>query len=161
MYFATFPVIDYGDNTIRDISRVVYIPDEIRNNIALWKDYDIRDGQTPDNIAYDYYGDSNLHWVVLLMNDIVDPFFDWPLTVTQLRRHVIENFGVANINTLHHWELNSEVVPAGTNNAVAISNMMFMEKANEAKRTIKLLNPEFIPQIISEFKKQINGVVGA
>ena len=34
---------------------------------------------TPENIADRYYGDSTLHWIVLLTNNILDPYFDFPL----------------------------------------------------------------------------------
>ena len=43
------------------------------------KFHDIRDGDTPEILSYKLYGTPEKHWIILLMNDIVDPLFDWPL----------------------------------------------------------------------------------
>ena len=41
--------------------------------------YDVQDGDTPSILAYQVYGDANKHWVILLFNNIINPYYDWPL----------------------------------------------------------------------------------
>ncbi len=55
-----------------------------KNNTAVYYEYNIQDSDTPEIIASKFYGDSEKHWVVLMLNQIVDPQFDWPLDLDRL-----------------------------------------------------------------------------
>ena len=39
--------------------------------------YDVKDGETPEMIAYKYYDDVELHWTIFLVNNIVDYYEDY------------------------------------------------------------------------------------
>ncbi len=62
------------------------------NPTAIY-DYVIKDGERPDTIANAYYGDSNFVWLIFLANDVVDPYYDWPLTQQQFKDFIIEKYG--------------------------------------------------------------------
>ena len=49
----------------------------------LFDTYDIKNGETPESIAFKLYGDAELHWVVMLINNITDRFHDWPMSEAQ------------------------------------------------------------------------------
>ena len=72
-YFDNFPIISYdatGDKNfkqMRDITTRIKFKTAIQNNSALFAKYNVKDGETPEAIAYREYGDTNLHWIVLLM----------------------------------------------------------------------------------------------
>lgn len=81
----------------------------IKGNIdpaAIYYQYDIQEGDTPEIIAHKYYGDSGYHWVVMLFNDIYDPFYDWPMTYQQFMLYINNKYGSqANAQAqIHHYE---------------------------------------------------------
>ena len=55
--------------------------------------YLIQEGDTPEMVADKYYGDPTYHWIVLMMNNIVDPFYDWPLDYTDFASYINNKYG--------------------------------------------------------------------
>ncbi len=79
MYFSSIKNITYNDQIVKDIfTRVRPADAGIINYTDLMK-YHIKDYDTPETIAYELYGDSELHWVIILINDIQNIHEDWPL----------------------------------------------------------------------------------
>ena len=83
-YFSYFPKTVYtldssnADAVTSIVSRFAF-ESSFRNNTAVYYEYNIQDSDTPEIIANKFYGDSEKHWVVLMLNQIIDPQFDWPL----------------------------------------------------------------------------------
>ena len=83
-YFNYFPKTLYTSDAENGvvvttiISRFAF-EKSYRDNSAVYYEYDIQDSDTPEIIADKMYGNSERHWIVLMMNEIVDPQFDWPL----------------------------------------------------------------------------------
>ena len=108
MYFQKFPQTLYSLDdraTVQVVTNITLrnvISDEVKTNYGTFELYDIRDGETPEILAYQFYGDSNLHWIILHMNDIIDPRFDWPLDTYSLQKYVEGKY--ANVNGVHHYE---------------------------------------------------------
>lgn len=108
MYFESFPYTYYSlDNAttiqvITDITNRVQISDEVKSNLGLYDEYDIKDGETPELVADKFYNNPELHWLVLHYNDIIDPRFDWPLDTNNLNRYVSSKY--ANATAVHHYE---------------------------------------------------------
>lgn len=89
MYFQEFPLFlydfRYGDyetktHIVKDITRNVRFRKEVLDNIALYDEYDIIDGDTPEIVAEKIYGDAQYHWILMLANQRYDYLSDWPLT---------------------------------------------------------------------------------
>ena len=85
-YFNQFPITQYNlsglnGNTIdvTDIFRRVKIRDKLANNVTLFDKYDVIEGEKPEDVAYKAYGDADYFWVVTLVNNIVNRYYDWPL----------------------------------------------------------------------------------
>ena len=85
MYFGHFPLIPYdsvGDGKFKLVTNLlkrVAVRSKVKTNVLVFDTYDVRMGETPEEIADKLYNDPELHWVVLLMNDITDRFHQWPL----------------------------------------------------------------------------------
>jgi hypothetical protein len=97
MYFEEFPRFlydfKYGDNDYRtsavvDITRNIRFRRDILSNITLYEEYDIVDGETPEIIAEKIYGSAQYHWVVMLLNERFDYLSDFPLSETELVKHI-------------------------------------------------------------------------
>lgn len=106
-YFGKFPSTIYSLSTIdestqteavTDITKRLGITRENINNDTAFIDYSIRDGDTPENIAHRYYGDSEKHWIVLMSNSIIDPQYEWPLDYRTLAKYVNDKY-LAQANT--------------------------------------------------------------
>ena len=108
MYFKSFPYTFYSlDNTttvqvVTNLTTRITLSDEVKNNLSLFDEYDIKDGETPELVADKFYGNPELHWLVLHYNEIIDPRFDWPLDTNNLNRYVAGKY--ANVNGIHHYE---------------------------------------------------------
>ena len=82
-YFDMFPNIYYdskgnGKFTImKDLLSRVKLISDVKDNILGFDYYDVKDGETPEMIAHKYYGDVNLHWTILVANEIVDYYEDF------------------------------------------------------------------------------------
>lgn len=85
MYFSKFPLVRYpvkSGSTFRfvlakNLLRRVILSESLKSVDAAFIQYDIKDGERPEHIAEKLYGDPELHWLVLLTNEIIDPYHDW------------------------------------------------------------------------------------
>ena len=102
-YFSYFPKTSYKPiddgmdvDVVTNITTRFKMENSIKENSATYYKYDIKDGETPEVIAYKYYGSAEKHWIVLMMNDIVDPQYDWPLEYRTLSRFVENKYSANN-----------------------------------------------------------------
>jgi hypothetical protein len=204
-YFNYFPKTFYKLNqNSNDVDAVTNITarfgfeQAFKNNSAVYYEYDVQDSDTPEIIANKFYGSPERHWAVLMINDIVDPQFDWPLDQRTIISYIDEKYlanasvgqsgttwAQANIHSYYKvetrttnstgTELQSKLeIDANTyaNVAATTSNLTLDDgnsititttketksyydyevEENEAKRTIKLLKPEFVSSIEEELK---------
>ena len=167
MYFNNFPTIPYdskGTGEFKDVKnllRRVGIRAKVKSNTMLYDTYDVKNGETPESIAFKLYDDAELHWVVMLVNNITDRFHDWPLSEAQFLNFVNEKY--SNPNAIHHYEIEQESgdtsikIDIGTSNAdyptaTAITNYEYEQEEQDNKRKIRLLDPSFIDSFVDEFK---------
>ena len=166
-YFEHFPTTTYDPTgtkttkTIRDILRRVTFNKSITSNHALFSKYDIKEGETPEMIAYKEYGDTDLHWVILLFNGIVNVYNEWPKSQRELLTYVTDKYD--DPNATHHWELPQS---SGTETrmikikkyvypAIEITNYEYEEQRQNEKKQIKLPNKEFLSSIKKEFQTEV------
>jgi hypothetical protein len=169
-YFKKFPTVGYtpdsvtGDTDFRivtDILRRVALRSSLVEDAFLYDEYDIREGERPDIIADQFYGDSNLHWVILITNEIHDIVTEWPLSTRELQALI--NGKYTNPQGVHHYERNATsgdtTVKVYCNQsdtgATAVSNADYETRLNEEKRRIKLLKKEALSEFIEEFEDLI------
>jgi hypothetical protein len=110
-YFTRFPLLAYSSNTlsttniVSDVLKRVVVDQKTRENLVIFDEYDVQDGETPELISFKFYETTEYHWVVLLVNDILDPRYGWPLTDEQLYTYTANKYGSANVNTVHHYTI--------------------------------------------------------
>ena len=85
-YFSKFPLTRYPflENSevkhkvaVNILKRVGVAP-ELKDATEAFTEYEVQDGETPELIADKLYGSPELHWLVLIFNDIIHPYYDWP-----------------------------------------------------------------------------------
>jgi hypothetical protein len=77
-FFEDFPIITYNNELVRDISVRLDILESIKTDSYAFLPYTVKDGERAEDVAYYYYGDPRLVWIVYLSNNIIDPYFEWP-----------------------------------------------------------------------------------
>lgn len=159
MYFKQFPSIYYQYSiggkkvlkVVKDITTNVRFRKAILENITLFDEYDIKDGETPEIIAAKYYGNPEYHWVIMLCNQRYDWINDFPLSSQALETLVFNKYTLPY--DTHHYENEAGyIVPAGTPQSYPVSNYEYEDRLNETKRRIKLISPAMLNQIMTEFK---------
>ena len=170
MYFDNFPTIPYdaeGNGKFKDVKnllRRVGIRAKVKANTMLFDTYDVKNGETPESIAFKLYDDAELHWVIMLINDITDRFHDWPLTEAQFLQFINDKYD--DVNAIHHYEISQQSgdtkkkINIGTDNtdypaATAITNYEHEQEVQDNKRKIRLLDPSYIGQFVEEYKSLI------
>jgi len=162
-YFNYFPTIGYdvrGEKNNRRIQNITNILVRIRkklkvSNLAYFDKYAVLDGDTPEIIAYQLYDDSTLHWIILYGNYMTNPYYEWPMSYYDLDKFVKKKYP-SNENGVHHYEdADGYEVDSDASGATAVSNFVYESKKNEINRTINVIKPQYITQIINEFKELI------
>jgi len=108
-YFRSLPKIIYTDkNNVSTLytnllARVSVIPD-VLNNVLNFYPYDVQDDDTPEIVAYKYYGDIYRYWMVLYCNEMFDPQWDWPLSSSKFEDYVDQKYTDGGHSEIHHYE---------------------------------------------------------
>jgi phage tail protein X len=92
MYFKSFPTTTWDKKEVVDISRRATILNKVKGDPYGFIPYTVQDGDTIEMIAYHYYGDAELSWLILLANDIIDPYEDFFKEKAQLDQYVINKY---------------------------------------------------------------------
>ena len=115
-YFSKVPDFDYvsrlpgaqiGDYIrVKNIFKGASIREDILQDLTLFTKYQIVGNNRPDNVAFDFYGNSNLDWVVLKCNNIINVQSEWPMTQEDFDRYLLEKYkSYDNLyNGIHHYE---------------------------------------------------------
>jgi|TARA_B100000035_G_scaffold192243_1_gene164107 hypothetical protein len=172
-YFDKFPLLVYDAKgqgnykLVTDILRRVKIRSAIQDGAVLFDKYDVKNGENPEDVAFKWFGSADLHWVILLTNDITDRYYDWPLNQVQFAEFLKDKYGAGNEDAVHHYEITKSSgktsssgpsdyshkveVNSDEDNASSVSNREYEERLQDKKRQIKLLNKSFLPEFIEEF----------
>ena len=194
-YFRYIPDFDYVSRlskaqNISDYIRVknlfkrTKISEQIFSDLTFFTKYQIITDERPDNVAFKVYGDSNLDWMILLANNIINVQQEWPLEHQSYYNYLIGKYGSdAALQNIHHYEtreiknsVGKVIVPKGlevpstfnityfdtglgvqqtvtTEIVTEITNQVYEDGLNDAKRNINIIKPRFIGLIIEEIEK--------
>ena len=167
MYFSKFPYIIYDSvgngefKIVTNLLRRVAIRSNIKANTLFFDTYDVKEGETPEMVAHKLYGDPELHWVILLVNNVTERYHQWPKNTNQFLAYINDKY--SNVDATHHYEI-SQVsgdttikIDIGTDNtghsgATAITNFEYEEALEDKKRSIRLLDPTYLEAFVAEFE---------
>ena len=151
-YVAQLPDFEYVNRTddgklISDYTKVknLFIRGKIREDIfqdtTTFEKYSIEGDDRPDNVAEKYYGNSSYDWIVLLSNNIINIYEEWPLPQAGWDAYLLEKYNNdydTLYNGVHHYESNEVknskgvvIFPGGVRVGAAQSVSYFDQAANE------------------------------
>ena len=165
-YFSKFPLYAYdvqdtqNRTLITDILRRVNLKGNALANTLVFDQYVVQDGDQPDMVAHKYYGDSELHWVIITVNNITSRY-DWPLDQVALSNFVSDKY--SNPDGINHYEINATsgdttkklIVSSDTDGALPVTNYEHEQTLNDNKRRIRLLDVAYIQQFTKDFERLI------
>ncbi len=165
---------------ITDITKRFTINNFSRDSSLIYYNYHVTDGERPDIIAFKYYKDQTLDWLVLLSNEIHDPYFQWYMSTYNFENYVRQKYGsisVAQAN-IHHYEwikqartevFNTDgekiVVPEksfivdyttyislSASDRREITNYDYEINENEKRRSIVLIDRSLVPGLLENYR---------
>ena len=190
-YFSYLPEVyvrttSYRQNNVdpyslaKNIFRRIKIREDLSDIIMGFSQYTIKNNQRPDQVAYDFYGDMQYDWVVLLCNNILNVYDEWPMTEDELERYIDSEY--ENPDSIHHWvtqkirDTKGRVLikpgmevpenwaytrPDGTvvgkaDTVRPISVYDYESERNNYKRNIYLLRKQYLGGFVEEFKNLVD-----
>ena len=114
-YFKQVPDFDYVSRlpdakisdyiTVKNLFKRGKLADDIFQDLTVFTKYEIRGDDRPDNVAYKIYDDSDLDWVILLANNIINIQTEWPLPQRDFDRYLLDQYETyEKLNDVHHYE---------------------------------------------------------
>ena len=105
-YVSRLPNAKIGDYvTVKNLFKKGALEEDILNNLAFHTKYKIEGDDRPDNVAFEVYGNSNLDWLVLTCNNIVNVQSEWPLLQNDFDRYLLDKYGTyEKLNEIHHYK---------------------------------------------------------
>lgn len=100
-YFSKFPKVYYklvdnnGSDVVTNIISRFALEKNLKENTSVYYNYAINDSDTPEIIASKAYDSPERHWIILMLNDIVDPQFDWPLKASEVNEFINVKYSTA------------------------------------------------------------------
>ena len=168
MYFESFPLIPYDSvgngefKVVTNLLKRVAMRSKVKTNVMMFDTYDVKEGETPEMIADKLYGDPELHWIILLMNNVTDRYHQWPMNNNQYLSYMNDKY--TNQDAVHHYEISKVSgdttikINIGSDNtdhsgATAITNYEYEEALQDELRQIRLLDPRYIGGFVAEYEK--------
>ena len=192
MYFSIIPDLAYDEKPInspfstsdftvaKNFFRRYKINDDIFSNVVYFNKYAIKDGERPDVLARNFYGNQFYDWVILLTNNMVNAQYDWPMNNYELYKVLEQEFDDP-YSQINHYEIKQSMghYAAGLhvdetfyngqhklniNGAMTLKNgneicspitvAEYYQEENDKKREIYLLKQQYLQSFVDDFRKQ-------
>lgn len=169
--FSNLPTVQYSNHVLRNLLYRPKLVQMLDIDGRVFFPYVIPDGERIDVTSYLYYDSSEYIWLIMLANDILDPYTDWPMSSKQFQKYIISKYGSESAaQQLIKYKEDSDgnrysvettsaklqqTNSAITDNTVTLTNVTAYDyeyNRNETKRHIRLIDKNYIPQINSELK---------
>ena len=188
-YFRQLPDLDYpslkNDRTsaydyqvVKNIFKRAVLRDDVFDSVVAFTKYSVKGDERPDQIAYDFYNDSGLDWVVLTTNNIIHVRDEWPMGNQDFLTYLNDKYTAEQLTNIHHYEtklirdssgtlIQSEGLTVPSDHSItfldnnvlrtesSITSFSFLEhetNLNDAKRNINILKQEYLNLFLEDFE---------
>ena len=189
-YFRQLPELDYPSlandrksaydyQVVKNIFKRAIVRNDIFDEVTAFTKYSVEGDERPDQVAFNFYGDSGLDWVVLTTNNIIHVRDEWPMGPNDFLTYVNSKYTTQELSNIHHYETKiirdsrgrliqpkGLTVPAGhyisflDNGALrtesSLTSFTFFEhetNLNDEKRNINVLRPEYLTIFLEDFEE--------
>ena len=160
----------YDYQIVKNLFKRAVIRNDIFDEVTAFEKYSVQGDERPDQVAYDFYGDSALDWVILTTNNIVHVRDEWPMGSQDFLTYLNQKYTTQELTNIHHYETkvirdsaNNLIQPAGlyvdsthsmtyvdrgvTTTKSEITSVSFLQhetNLNDEKRNINILKRELL-----------------
>lgn len=172
-YFKNFPTVQYGQHSLRNVVLKAAFAKELLNSVDSFYPYTVKGDESPTLVSFNYYGSIKYVWLIFLANDIVDPYYDWPLSQVAFNEFVAKKYGsieaaafISNAKYYRNPDYKYLMTATTYNNITVgerigwspISNYDYELEINENKRKIRLVDNAIANDISLELEKILKKV---
>ena len=189
-YFRQLPQLDYPSlsndrksaydyQLVKNLFKRAVLRDDVFNDVTNFEKYSVEGDERPDQVAYNFYRDSGLDWIVLTTNNIIHVRDEWPMSNRDFLTYLNEKYTSEELSNVHHYETreirdesNTLIQPAGvrvksdysvtyvendtvkTESSIKMINFLEHEtNLNDAKRNINILKPDYVEIFLRDIKE--------
>lgn len=192
-YFKKIPNFRYtsllenskiGDKIeVKNLFKRAKLRNDIFNDLSLFEKYFIIGDERPDQVAFKFYDNSDLDWVILITNNILNIQSEWPMSQKTFNDYLLDKYGsYQKINEIKFYESKKvvdsngvEIYPAGiivseshrveffdsktkkpalvSDATRPITNYIYEERIQEQKRSIFILKGTYLNLVFNDFKE--------
>ena len=189
-YFRKLPDLDYPSlvndrnsvydyQIVKNIFKRAVLRDDIFDEVTAFTKYSVQGDERPDQVAYKFYGDSGLDWVVLTTNNIIHVRDEWPMGNQDFLTYLNDKYTSQELSNVHHYETEiirdsrgrliqpeGLTVPEGhsvsfldngvlrTESKVKLFTFLQNEiDLNDAKREINILKENYLALFLEDFSE--------
>ena len=200
-YFRNVPDFDYVSrlpgakisdyNKVKNFFKRGFIREDIFQELSFFTKYKIQGDDRPDNVAWNFYQESGLDWLVLTCNNIINIQTEWPLSQTDFDRFLLDKYETyEKLNEIHHYETieikttkGTIIVKEGlqvdsnftvtyydditekqvtpTKLTTSVTNYVYEQKIEDEKRNIFLLKPKYLNIIYDDMDEMMSYIKGS
>ena len=200
-YFRNVPDFDYVSRlpgakisdyiTVKNFFKRGFLREDIFQELSFFTKYQIKGDDRPDNVAWNFYQESGLDWLVLTCNNIVNIQTEWPLKQTDFDRFLLDKYDTyEKLNDIHHYETIeikntmgvvllkeglevdetfsmtyyddvTEKQVTPTTLTRSITNYTHESKIEDDKRNIYLLKPKYLNIIYDDMDEMMSYIKGS
>lgn len=173
--FGKVPYVSYDillnnkTRVVKNIFKVAQVVEKYQNNISSSYEYIIQDGDTPEIISDLYYDSPVYHWTILIFNNMMNYYDDWPMPSNTFATLISDRYGdILSAETTPHCYVNknnSTKISPETYNLLETdfdrgqyemySKFDYENEINEKNRVIRLLRNDIIDNFVKEYERVI------
>ena len=166
----------YDYQIVKNLFKRAVLRDDIINDVTNFTRYNVEGDERADQIAYKFYGDAGLDWVVLTANNIIHVRDEWPMSNQDFLTYLNQKYTSEELSNIHHYETreirdssNTLIQKAGinvksdhsvtyvdegttitTSSFKSVSYLQHETNLNDAKREILILRRDYISTILRD-----------
>lgn len=177
-----YPSLNPKSNSLFDLDDVknffvrLTVVEDAFQNVSYNTKYKVKGNERPDNVAEKVYGSSKLDWVVLLSNNIIDVYDEWPIEDFRFYEFLDNKYQGQNYNDIAYYEtteirdtqgrlllkkglrvdstftFTNPLTNSTTSPIIPVTYLDIEKKKNDAKRNIVLLRVEYVKRFIDRLQ---------
>lgn len=149
-YFNYFPKVKYKNKAAIDISRKSQFVESALKNTTLLLPYTVREGERPEDIAFDYYGTIDYYWIILMANDIQNYYTDWVMDDQTLHKYIANKYAKISGET-------GAAVLSWTQNQKILENILYYLDEDGNETSVDTLIIDRVPAQYHNLRKTREG----
>ena len=166
----------YDYQIVKNLFKRAVLRDDVINEITNFTRYSVEGDERADQIAYKFYGDSGLDWIILTSNNIIHVRDEWPMSGRDFLTYLNEKYTSDQLSNVHHYETreirdssNTLIQKAGvrvksdhsvtyldegstiTKSSIkTVSYLQHETDLNDAKRNILVLKEDYVSTVLRD-----------